>query len=282
MRVMETDQSNLHRDLESLLKCVHNWTVRQDLRALERWLAERLDESGTPIRLPLPSWIDCLANLAEARRKQVGWPKAIDDRIEQFLEACLRFTRPNGEPAIFGSAHQSSRETTSLFRYWADVFVDRRVTRVIDWWFPTGRENHTPPPLPAWSSPDRILASLRADWRPDGDFLVVNHHAADTTSEFELFGGGVPWLSSSWNTRWSESASTTNGARATPRQEAWKSTSKADLLEWSTRSGTTRIVRTIVMLRGRSLALLAEQVDRREPGRLDSLDVLGPGSLDFR
>jgi hypothetical protein len=46
-----------------------------------------------------------------------------------------------------------------------------------------------------------------------------------------------------------------------PRPVRWVSNSSADLVEWSFRIGDFRIVRTALLLRGRKLALLADQVE---------------------
>jgi hypothetical protein len=124
-------------------------------------------------------------------------------------------------------------------------------------WFPSHDDTESSsPPLPAWSSEKHPLASLRADWLKSGEFLAVDHRLTGPTTRFELLGGGAPWLGPDW------SLSTGDGSRASrPRIQAWSTSSTADLLEWSFRSDAARITRTALVLRGRRLALFADQVD---------------------
>jgi hypothetical protein len=52
------------------------------------------------------------------------------------------------------------------------------------------------------------------------------------------------------------------GTTPRPRPQTWSSTSAAALAEWSSRAGAMRLTRSTVLLRARSLALLAVQVDK--------------------
>jgi hypothetical protein len=113
--------------------------------------------------------------------------------------------------------------------------------------------------LPAWSSADRVLAILRSDWRPDGDFLAVDHRDAHSCCHFELFGGGRPWLGPEW------SLGTATEPASRPRPRTWITGPAADLAEWSYRMGSIRITQSILLLRGLRLALVAVLAEYRTP-----------------
>src|SRR5947209_6799755 len=75
---------------------------------------------------------------------------------------------------------------------------------------------------------------------------------AGPVSRVELFGHGRPWLGPDW-----DSAVDPTVGRARPT--LWISHSSADLAEWSFTVGKAKVIRTALLLRGRQLALLAEQ-----------------------
>ena len=138
------------------------------------------------------------------------------------------------------------------------------MTTVVNWWFPpTHHDRHAPPPLPADSRPDRPLAILRANWSKDGDFLAVDHRSPGTTTLTELYGSGRPWIGPSWSSSGPLPAEPPTRAKPT----LWVSQSSADAAEWSFKVGRARVVRTAVLMRGRKIALLAEQWDGpNDPG----------------
>ena len=100
-----------------------------------------------------------------------------------------------------------------------------------------------------------MLAVLRANWSRDGDILAVDHRGAGAQTRLELFGGGRCWLGPTWD----DVGSAGLGVKARPT--LWISQGSADVAEWTFRIGQARVVRTAVLLRGRRLALLAEQWD---------------------
>lgn len=82
-------------------------------------------------------------------------------------------------------------------------------------------------------------------------------------TRFEVMGLGVRWLGPAW------SSGAAGGPFTRPKPTLWTSHSAADVAEWSYRVGPARVVRTAVLLRGRRLALLAEQWDGPgDPGRM--------------
>jgi hypothetical protein len=245
-----------------LTRASATWASRANAAPLCGWLERALDPDGVPRRLAIADWAECLARLAEARCiDPPAWPDAADARIEGLLRAVLRFARPDGS-AVFDST-PSSTARGDLLRYWADGLSDPALSTVVNDWFPPTpkpRRLRSAPPLPADSRPDRVLAMLRADWTRHGDFLAVDQRAGDASCHVELCGQGQTWLGPAW----------ASGAGSEPvsaaRPTLWMTGPYADLAEWTFRTAAGKVVRTALLLRGRQLALLAEQVEGRAPG----------------
>jgi hypothetical protein len=138
----------------------------------------------------------------------------------------------------------------------AEAFPRSPESRVIGWWLNRADSKRVPPPLPAYCSPTSPLAALRASWQKDADMLVLDHRRPESATRFELMGRGLPWLGPAWTLA--------NAPRSVsrPRCTTWLTNSIVDLAEWTFRAGDIRLTRTALLLRGRRLALLADQVDR--------------------
>jgi hypothetical protein len=227
---------------------------------LARWLSRELDSEGVPVRLAIPAWHECLQILAETKRQGKDWPAGCEARITGLILATLRFARPDGSPAT--DLAEPARERTLAWRSgeWADWYRGTGIGRVLQWWFPRGKREQSPPPLPAWSAADRVLAMLRADWVETGDFLAVDHRETRSACRFELFGAGRSWLGPEWT--WGD-ATAAPPSPAKPR--TWITGPSADLAEWSYRDGETRVTRSALLLRGRRLALVSILVESRSP-----------------
>jgi hypothetical protein len=236
------------------------WGEHGRADGLERWLAHALDPDGVPRRWPVAEWSSVLAALAEARRRRgEGWPIVLDARIEGLCRAALRFSRPDGLPVFEarGNPDDPAQDLARTFRDWAGWLSDPGIARVVHWWFPNrrGAGEHGSPPLPADSRPDRPLAVLRANWSRQGDFLAIDHRAPGASSAIELYALERPWLGPSW------SLDLEGAPVSRARPTCWTSTPTADLAEWSFRIGRSRVNRSALLLRGRRLALLADQVE---------------------
>lgn len=220
-----------------------------------RWLERALDPEGVPRTLPLEEWADGLGLLARGwMERGEGWPEGFDAIAEGWFRALLRFSRPDGSAATGPLASRVEAERGELLQAWARRLSDPGLMTVVDWWFPgAGKIRHAAPPLPADARPDRPLAMLRANWQKEGDLIAVDHRAGGVATAFEFFAHGRTWLGPHWD------SVAADGPVTRARLLRWVSHSTADLFEWGFRAGTVRVVRTVVFLRGRQLALLGEQ-----------------------
>jgi hypothetical protein len=262
----EAIEADAQGEREPGREAVAAWVERGLANPLQRWLDRVLDPEGVPRILPVREWARLLGRLDEARRRRSqGWPETIDARIEGLLRATLRFARPDGA-GVFAPPG-AGPGVPELYRGWADRLADAGLSTVVDWWFPRRSRSrarprsYSSPPLPAWSSPDRPLAMLRANWSGQGDFLAIDQRARGETSLVELCGIGRTWLGPTWVADHGPEA---EDAPATPaRPSSWVSNPSADLAEWTFRLGALRVTRTALLLRGRRIALLADQVEGR-------------------
>jgi hypothetical protein len=259
---------------------VDAWVRRGTAAPLARWLGQALDGQGIPLRLAVAAWADVLALMDEARRdRPEGWPDTLDAPIEALLLATIRFTRATGAAVFTDPEEPHDATRAALYRLWAARLSEPGLTTVLDRWFPPprGREPRrrgrrrvpapAPPPLPAWSSAQRPLAILRANWSEHGDFLAIDHRRPGSTSLVELTGLGQVWLGPTWAADDPLAQSgLADGRSSPPRLRTWLTNSAADLAEWSFRSRGARVTRTVLLLRGRRIALLADQVDGVRPG----------------
>jgi hypothetical protein len=255
------------RALESLERAITLWLRDGVPSALERWFERELDELGMPVLLGLPDWPNCVARLVWARSERPGWPKHLDARVLQFVGSLLRFSRTDGSVAtVFDEQAPPGRSRADLSAC-AAAFPRSPESRVIGWWLNRADPRPVPPPLPACCGQASPLAALRASWQKDGDMLVLDHRRPGLTTRFELIGRGLPWLGPDWTLAGAP------GRVSKPRCVNWQTSSVADLAEWTLRAGGVRLTRTALVLRGRRLALLAEQVDGRSTskGPLESL-----------
>jgi len=239
----------------SLAKAVNAWALQGDANALDRWMTKELDDDGSPIRLALADWSSALDSLVRAREARPGWPNSIDVRLLASFRMLLRFSRPDGHSAMGTTAPEEADEALQRLGRLGDAFPGSDADRVLGWWI-RGREvEPAPPPLPAWSSPDRAMGVLRADWTPRGEFVAFDHRSADGSTRFEVFGAGRSWLGDSWT-------GPGDVARASVgKPSTWTTGAKADVAEWTFRAGSLRVDRTVLMLRGLKLAILADLVE---------------------
>jgi hypothetical protein len=238
-----------------LVKALKVWGDGGQADSLARWLAKELDDDGAPVRLALVDWPSALDLLARAREARPGWPKSIDERLLAFFRTLMRFSKPDGRLATCSTDPEPIAAVRERLARLGDAFPTSDAARVLGWWIPDRRVEPIPPPLPAWSSSDRALGVLRADWTSRGDLVVFDHRTAGPTA-LEVYGAGQSWLGDSWTLPGGGDAKST-----VAKPLSWTTSSSADVAEWTFRVGTLRITRTAVMLRGRKVAVLADLVE---------------------
>lgn len=238
-------------DLERWQTLVARWSRRSVAPTeaeIARGIAAVLDDEGSPRSLAPVEWEALARAILDS-----GLP--LDAEIARgLLFRLLQFTRPDGS-AMFGPVGKRPGQGKS-WRTWAAKINDPSLSTVIDRWFPSRSSTleTAGPAFPAEASADRALAMLRADWNSRGAWLAIDHRKAGPTTSFELAGSGQVWLGHDWT-------GGPDGKCGRPRRTYWSSSPYADCFEWSYRQGQARVTRLAVNLRGRSLALLAEQVD---------------------
>ena len=196
------------------------------------------------------------------RNHNSGFSVRVDARQSDWLQSVFRFTRPDGS-VIFEPRVRSRSRLLELER-WVQRLGDPHLARVIGWWRPAHSASvgveadlvSAPLSTEIWN--DRVLAVLRPDWTPRGDCLAADHRAPGPTSKIEVAGRGVTWLGPTWTSPTLSAEST----RAEPT--ATTSGPFADSYEWSFQSGPTRVTRSAVLVRGRSLAILLQTENKVE------------------
>jgi hypothetical protein len=277
---MSVVENTVHPTLESLGRAARSWAEAVDGRPLLRWLGRELDADGVPIRLGVPDWHRCLEILAATRRQAGGWPVGSEEAVAGLVLAILRFARSDGSPAMHPDDDVTSRIPPAwVSADWMDWYRGTGIERVLGWWFglKSKATRLAPPPLPTWSATDRVLAVLRPDWMPGGDFLAVDHCHPGSACRFELRGKGRSWL----GTEWGEVLGGRDEPAARPRPSRWFTGAAADLIEWTYRVDRVRVTRSALLLRGRHLALLSVLAEGSESswGVEPELRLTMPASL---
>lgn len=255
---MNVQINPVEQTLESLSRAAASWVEDGDEGKLARWLGRELDADGVPRRIGVPDWQRCLGILAEARRRKGDWPPSPVEAIDGLVLAALRFARSDGRP-VMHAGPMNGVPPVCESPDWKRWYRKTGIGRVLGWWFggQSRGSGSVPFPPPAWSAGDRVLAMLRPDWMPGGDFLAVDHRDPRSPCRIELFGGGRTWLGPEWD---AESGSP-GGPASRPRPSRWITSASADLIEWRHRLGGARITRSALLLHGRRLAMLSIQVE---------------------
>ncbi len=263
----------------SLNRAARAWAVGGRAAPLERWLGRHLDEAGLPRTGAVGDWAAWLGRIQDALDvRSEGLPDPLVERAGALSRSVLRFCRPDGRLAW---SVEDDPAAATVLRRWATGRGDEGMATVLGWWGFGDRRpgagpgaSASPPPLPAVGATDRPLAILRANWGRRGDFLAVDGRSRSDRAWLELVGGGIGWLGPGWVAGPGEPGPA--HGRGPCR---WLSTSNADLFEWSSRTATGRLTRTVALLRGRPLALIATAHESRSGpvGEVESRFDLMPG-----
>jgi hypothetical protein len=202
-------------------------------------LAIEFDLEGVPVHTPVGEWLDLTPPIAS-----------------RWLQAILRFSRTDGS-VIFGPIGRSADRLRNL-DVQASTIGDPSLNTLVSRWLPNGlssRVRSSTTPLPSDSRTDRVLAILRADWTPRSEFLAIDHRQSGPTTLFEFAAKGQVWLGPNWT-------SPDLGRKCSQsRPTSWSANAYAESLEWSFTTGRSKISRVVTLLRGRSMAMLGQQVD---------------------
>ena len=117
----------------------------------------------------------------------------------RWLQAVLRFSRPDGSP-VFGPRGRAVDRLKAL-ETWANRLGDPSLASVVARWLPGRASSKVPPsspPQPSDSRPDRTLAILRDDWALRGDLVAVDHREAGDRTLLEVASRGQTWLGPTW------------------------------------------------------------------------------------
>ena len=214
-----------------------------------------LDLDGVPIASPVADWLD----LFEAEGG------ATHPRATRLLLSILRFCRGDGSPVFGPKGRRPDRLRTLLDR--AVRSNDPSLQGVLGRWIPDRAGPATMLPDASEARGDRVLSVLRPDWSPRGDLVAIDHRRPGAETWFEVSARGQAWLGPSWDS--GEIPSTARPARPT----RWSSGPFAIDAEWSFKLGSKSTTRSAVLLRGRSMALLAQQDDGRSGASEIRLDL---------
>lgn len=243
--------------LSRLERAAGAWAARGDARPLARWLDRELDGQGLPRRLGPSAWWDVLERLAESARVRDGdWPAELDARVERLAGVAAGFLGDGRSPWRPG-VEASGR--AGLLRFWAGRLADPILERLA--------RGRSPTRLGSFVADRGPLAALRGDPSgprdPGGDVLAIDHLSRPGACSLELIGRGRPWLGPSWEP--GPPGATIGPARTTARSSG----PKAEVVEWTFRVGDDRVVRTVALLKGVGLALIADEFGGRgEEARL--------------
>ena len=248
------------RILASLAKAVDAWTRRAASDPLARWLSRELGDEGAPVRLAIGAWFPALEMLVGAKEERGDWPSDIDGRVLDFFRSLMRFARPDGRMATLDEEAMTAEDLRARWERLARAFPGSDAARVLDWWFPGRRTKPISPPRAGWSSSKHVLGALRVNWTSRGDLLAFDQRAGASATRFDLFGSGHGWLEGLWRPPGGD-----EGEATAIKPVAWRTSSAADVVEWTFRANGLRVKRVLVLLHGRRAALLADQVDGVKP-----------------
>jgi hypothetical protein len=206
---------------------------------------DAIDSDGVPILGPVSGWLDLFDPAGP-----------VDPRATRWLQAVLRFSRADSSPVFTPRGRSVARQRA--LATWVDRLGDPSLAAVVARWFPS-RANAQPPgspsPLPSYSCPGRPLAVLRPDWSPGGDLVAIDHRRPGDETLLEVASKSRTWLGPSWT------SGESTGRITRPEPAFWTSSAFADCCEWTYKVGPKRVRRSVVLLRGRSMALVGQQED---------------------
>src|SRR5947209_3762315 len=89
------------------------WSTHGDERPLRRWLAAELDFDGSPKRLAVEEWGDCLERFERALRARAGWSDWVRERVGGLFMWRVHASRPDGS-TVFGPTGRDRARVATL------------------------------------------------------------------------------------------------------------------------------------------------------------------------
>jgi hypothetical protein len=247
-------------DNPALLEAIQSWCRDGQPGPLTRWFDLELGPSGVPTTVPVDRWWQVLHDIDTAHRlRPDGWPDELTARVERWLLAASRWSRPGGEPLLRQERPGPStpgKATPSLMRRWASRCIDPGLDRLARDWFPEkGQEKRKgpshAPPVASMGALDVSLAVLRPGWGPSGDILAIDHRFPNHGGTLlDLRARDRAVLAGTW-------PSPPGPALSRPR--LWHAGVGGELYEWAIGPKARPSVRSVLLLADRGLALIAEQ-----------------------
>ncbi|MDX2037192.1 MAG: hypothetical protein SFX72_11120 [Isosphaeraceae bacterium] len=226
---------------------------------LVRWFDRWFDADGLATGCAPADWFAALESIAARGSIDESFGDRAED-VRASLEQLLRRTRPDGR--LFYTAAATNRDAATRWEALARWAKSTSCESVLRQWRPRAFAGVLmPPPLPSWHEEFVVDSVIREDWEREGVWAGIEHRTPGTSSRFEMGIDGRPVFGPTWRSPAPdpEASETRRGPRASV--VAARSGPTGDLVEWTHSLAGTRRSRTVVMVRGRELALFAEQVD---------------------
>ena len=223
---------------------------------LVSWLDKQLDDEGRPKRTKFPFW-EFVAGVQSVLKLYPGkLPDEFCEQLRILLSFGLSQAAEELRPGKSGDLAPQILKLTQRIEA-SDLEQLVRLAK-------SSKKGQLPAKfadLSAISSsahPKLILGCLRDGWKFPTTSLRIDQSAGGASTALELQVESRDWLGPLWSLGPNSSS---EPAVSVARWRERTSSSTSDLLEWSFRIGTTRIIRTALLLKEYKLALLADQVD---------------------
>jgi hypothetical protein len=255
--MLKSNDNGRMRVFDELRRSIEAWAGRGNEQPLTRWLQQQLDSDGALHRLDISDWPMCVDEILRARSDAESWPSRWNEPLERLMGATRRFARPNGtlatdfglgQPVIASVGKNHGRASSGIRR-----LEGRRASPI-----ETARNGQAAPPPTLWSSSARVLGILRASSPSAAEFVAVDHRRPAKGCQVELFADGRSWLGPSW-------VAQIEGEPQRAKPRLYLSVPGGELCEWSYRAGGLRVTHSVVMLRGRRMALMSVLFESQSP-----------------
>ena len=221
------------------------------------WLEQQLDDDGRPKRSECPFWEFVTGAVSLLK----PWLRSLPEEAAEPLRLLLFFGLGHAAEELRGGEHEEWAKAALELAKGIGAADLEHLIRLIK----SSKKARLGPKwsdlssIASYAHPKQIVGCLREGWVFPTTALQMDHSICSASTALKLSIEGRRWIAPNWTLE-GDAAPTQEATRA--RWQTCVSTSEADLLEWSFRSGTARITRTALMLKQHKLLLLADQVDQ--------------------